>query len=74
MVFNLVREIMLGKRLMEHIYMISRKSGTFSLIEEFKNSGLVMILHCLNSFQHNNNMIFSLLYVLLRENHKINVL
>ena len=54
--------------------MISRKSGTFSLIEEFKNSGLVMILHSLNSFQHNNNMIFSLLNVLLRENHKINVL
>ena len=46
--------------------MISRKSGTFSLIEEFKNSGLVMILHCLNSFQHNNN-IFSLLNVLLRQ-------
>ena len=38
---------------------------------EYKNSGLVVILHCLNSFQH-NYVAFSLLYVQLRENHKIN--
>ena len=39
-------------------------------VDEYKNSGLVVILHCLNSFQHNNYVAFSLLYVLLRENHK----
>ena len=33
-------------------------------MEEYKNSGLVVILHCLNSFQHNNYVPFSLLYVL----------
>ena len=41
-------------------------------MEEYKNSGLIVILHCLNSFQHNNYVAFSLLYVLLRENCKIN--
>ena len=41
-------------------------------MEEYKNSGFVVILHCLNSFQHNKYVVFSLLYVLLRENHKIN--
>ena len=41
-------------------------------MEEHKDSGLVVILHCLNSFQHKNYVAFSLLYVLLRENHKIN--
>ena len=40
--------------------------------EEYKNSGLVVILHNLNSSQHNNYVEFSLLYVLLRENHKTN--
>ena len=40
-------------------------------IGEYKNSGLVVILHCLNGFQH-NYVAFSLLYVQLRENHKIN--
>ena len=42
-------------------------------MEEYKNSNLVVILLCLNSFQHKNYMSFSLLYVLLRENHKINI-
>ena len=41
-------------------------------MKEYKNSGLVVILHCLNSFQHKNYVAFSLLYVLLRENHKVN--
>ena len=41
-------------------------------MEEYKNAGLVVILHCLNSFQHNKDMVFSLLYILLRENYKIN--
>ena len=41
-------------------------------MEEYKNSGLVVILHCLNSFQYNNYVKWSLLYVLLRENHRIN--
>ena len=39
-------------------------------MEEYKNSSLVVILHCLNSFQHTNYVAFLLLYV--RENHKIN--
>ena len=43
-------------------------------MEEYKNSGLVVILHCMNNFQHNNYVVFSLLYVLLRENPKINVI
>ena len=29
-------------------------------------------LHCLNSFQRNNYVEFLLMYVLLRENHKVN--
>ena len=37
-------------------------------MEEYKNSSLVVILLCLNSFQHSNYMAFWLLYVLLREN------
>ena len=41
-------------------------------MEEYKNPSLVVILHCLNSFQHKNYMAFSLLYVFLRGNHKIN--
>ena len=41
-------------------------------LEECKNSGFFVILHSLNSFQHSNLVAFSLLYVLLRENHKIN--
>ena len=41
-------------------------------MEEYKNSGLVVILHNFNSSQHNNYVEFSLLYVLLRENHKTN--
>ena len=41
-------------------------------MEEHKDSGLVLILHCLNSFQHKNYVAFSLLYVLLRENRKVN--
>ena len=41
-------------------------------IEKYKNSRLVVILHCLNSFQHNNYVAVHYLYVLLRENHKIN--
>ena len=41
-------------------------------MEGYTNSDLVMILHCLNSFQHNKYVALSLLYVLLRENHKIN--
>ena len=40
-------------------------------MEEHKDSGLVVILHCLSSFQHKNYVGFSLLYVLLSENHKI---
>ena len=32
-------------------------------MEEYKNSDLVVILHCLNSFQHNNYVGFSLLYI-----------
>ena len=38
----------------------------------FKNSGLFVILHYLDSFQHKNYVAFSLLYVLFRKNHKIN--
>ena len=30
-------------------------------MEEFKNSGLVVILHCYSSFQHNNYVPFSLI-------------
>ena len=41
-------------------------------MEGYKNSGLVVILQCLNSFQHNKYVTFSLLYVLLRENYNIN--
>ena len=41
-------------------------------MEEYKNPSLAVILHCLNSFQYTNYVAFSLLYVLLRENHKIN--
>ena len=41
-------------------------------MEEYKNLCLLVILHCLNSFQHSNYAGFSLLYVLLRENQKIN--
>ena len=41
-------------------------------IKEYKNSSLVVILHCLNIFKPNNYVAFSRLYVLLRENHKIN--
>ena len=37
--------------------------------EEYKNSSLVVILHCLNTA---NTWNFHYLYVLLRENHKIN--
>ena len=40
-------------------------------MKDYKNSGLVVILHCLNSFQHNNYVVFSVLYVSLRENRKI---
>ena len=36
-------------------------------IEEYKNSGLVVILHCLNSFEHSSCVAFLLLHVLLRE-------
>ena len=32
----------------------------FYQIEENQNSSLVVILHCLNSFQHNNYVVFSL--------------
>ena len=39
--------------------------------KEYKNSCFVTILHCLNSFQHNNYLAFSLLYVLPKEIHKI---
>ena len=42
-------------------------------MEEYKNSDLVVILHCLNSLQNKNYVTFLLLYVLLRENHKITV-
>ena len=41
-------------------------------VEEFKNSNLVVILHCFSSYQHNNYVAFSLLYIILRENHKMN--
>ena len=41
-------------------------------MEQYKNSSLVVILHCLNSFHHNNYMAFWLLYALLKGNHKIN--
>ena len=41
-------------------------------MEEYQNSRLVVILHGLNSFQQNNYVAFSLLYVLLRESNKIN--
>ena len=41
-------------------------------MEGYRNSGFVVILHYLNSFQHSNYLAFSLLYVLLRENHMIN--
>ena len=30
-------------------------------MEEYKNSGLVVNLHCFNSFQHNNYVEFSLI-------------
>ena len=40
--------------------------------EECKNSSLVVILQYFNNFQHNNYVAFSLLYVLLWENHKTN--
>ena len=50
---------------------IARCTIVIRWMEEYKNSGLVVILHCLNSFQQNNYVAF-LLYVLLRENHKIN--
>ena len=40
-------------------------------MENYKTSGFVVILHCLDSFQHNNNVVFSLLDVLLRKIHKI---
>ena len=33
---------------------------SFYQIEEFKNSSLVVILHCLNSFQHNNYGTFTI--------------
>ena len=33
---------------------------SFYQTEEFKNSGLVVILHCLNSFQHNNYGTFTI--------------
>ena len=29
-------------------------------MEEYKNPGLVVIFHCLNSFERNNNFAFSL--------------
>ena len=41
-------------------------------IEKYKKFRFGCDLHCLNSFQHNNYVALSLLYVLLRENHKIN--
>ena len=41
-------------------------------MEEYKNPGLAVILHCLNSFQYTNYVAFSLLYVLFRKNHKMN--
>ena len=41
-------------------------------MEEHKTSGLVVILHNLNSFQQKNYVVFSLFYVSLKENHKIN--
>ena len=41
-------------------------------MEEYNNSGLVVISHCLNSLWHNNCVASSLLYVLLRESHNIN--
>ena len=40
-------------------------------MEEYANSSLIVILHCLNSFRH-HYVIFSLLYLLLRKNYKIN--
>ena len=42
--------------------------------KNFKNLGLVVILHCLNSFQRNYYVVFSLSYVLLKENRKINAI
>ena len=41
-------------------------------MEEYKNSDLVVIFYYLNSFHSNSYVAFSLLYVMLRENHKIN--
>ena len=47
--------------------LLAAKANTIAYqMEEYKNSGLVVILHCLNSFQHKNYI------VLLRENHNVN--
>ena len=43
-------------------------------IEQYNNLSLVVILHCLNSFQHYNYVAFSLfICFILRENRNINV-
>ena len=34
-------------------------AGSYQM-EEYKNSGLAVILHCLNNFQHDNYVAFSL--------------
>ena len=40
--------------------LVANADGGFYQIEENQNSSLVVILHCLNSFQNNNYVVFSL--------------
>ena len=43
----------------DHLFSVKANAGSYQ-IEEYKNSSLVVILHCLNSFQHYNYVAFLL--------------
>ena len=48
-------------------FLAARANTSAYQMEEYKNSSLVVILHCLNSFQHNKYVTFLLLYVFLKD-------
>ena len=43
----------------DHLLSANANAGSYQM-EEYENSGLVVILHCLNSFLHSNYVVFSL--------------
>ena len=43
----------------DELLAVTKSAGSYQ-IEEYKNPSLVVILHCLNSFQHNSDAAVSL--------------